>query len=509
MATNSITGRFRDIEVSFSANGQRILMSLENLEAHERRVRVMYQRLPISGRANWTDFHLTDEKESAVMPTDVMQAYRLTFFVDNYEPISTHIEKIVEELERLKNEMPEPEPEAIAPVEANQAPVEAEEAHLADVAQDDDALPEHDEEEETQPNLPQLGAAEDVPESEPPAGPVKPVLPPAPQIQPPAAASEALPAKPAIMNRLDAIPETNFGFQLTIPSLPPSAIAARKKAQTAVGISTTASATAMQKGGVFGNLANALRLSAGGRRNKAYYREEAERVQNELHDRIAKLEKDYEEGCGLVLEKWDAETLSQEETAVFLLNLMVNEIAAWRKEAKPEALAETLADIEARLKQTLKQTRGASVPSPTVFTAGPIADNERDLEKIRNECNGYIQKFTQKLANLEKKHAAKVEMLPFKKFLVEFVRDVLFVSVAKSTHPEPMPKRLNWFLELMDYEVMPIEIGVTKVSSPHHKLKGARASEFENGTILEVVTPGLQSKDGQRVVQAAIVIQSQ
>ena len=45
MATNSITGRFRDIEVSFSTNGQRILMNLENLAEHERRVRVMYQRL--------------------------------------------------------------------------------------------------------------------------------------------------------------------------------------------------------------------------------------------------------------------------------------------------------------------------------------------------------------------------------------------------------------------------------------------------------------------------------
>ena len=511
MATNSITGRFRDIEVSFSTSGQRILMNLENLAEHERRVRVMYQRLPISGRANWTDFHLADEKQSAVMPTDVMQAYRLTFFVDNYEPISTHIEKIVEELERLKSEMPEP----AATLAADQAAGEEEESHLAEVPQYEDASPESNaEEEEARPvaaaetlveNEP---AAEDAPESEPAAQPVKAVLPPAPQSLPPAA-DDALPTKPAIMNRLDALPETNFGFQIAIPSLPPSAIAARKKARAAINIGATASATPVQKGGVFGNLAHALRLSTGARRNKAHYREEGERVQNELHDRIAKLEKDYEDGCGLVLENWDAETLSQEETAVFLLNLMVNEIAAWREEAKQEALVETLTDIEATLKQTLKQTRGASVPSPTVFAAGPIADNERDLEKIRNECNGYIQNFTKKLANLEKKHAAKVEMLPFKKFLVEFVRDVLFLNIAKSTHPEPMPKRLSWFLELMDYEEMPIEIGVTKVSSRHHKLKGARSSEFETGTVIEVITPGLQSKDGQRVVQAAVVIQSQ
>ncbi len=563
MATNSITGRFRDIEVSFSANGPRILMSLENLAAHERSVRVMYQRLPISGRANWTDFHLTDEKESAVMPTDVMQAYRLTFFVDDDEPISTHIEKIVEELERLRSEVPEPqpEPEPTAPVAANQARVptppmerDADEKRpgpvpraLAAVPQDDDATPERaatppveEEAASLNPSAPGYPShaspvaeaqvtsePEAVPQSEPTTVPQKG----GPRAAVEAAeisnsretgsrdtveraaaqfkeASAALAAKPATVNRVDTLQETNFGFQISIPSLPPSAIAARKKTRAAISIGATSPVAPVQKG-VFGNIVQVLGISAGGRRNKAYYQEEGERVQNELHDRIAKLEKDYEDGCGLVLENWDADTLSQEETAVFLLNLMVSEIAAWRKEAKQEALVETLADIEATLKQTLKQTRGASVPSPTVFAAGPVADNERDLEKIRNECNGYIQGFTKKLANLEKNHAAKVEILPFKKFLVEFVRDVLFLNVAKCTHPAPVPKRLGWFLELMGYEVMPIEIGVTKVSSRHHKLKGASTSEFESGTIIEVITPGLQSTDGHRVIQTAVVIQSQ
>lgn len=536
MATNSITGRFRDIEVSFSANGPQILMSLENLAADERRVRVMYQRLPISGRANWRDFHLTDEKESDVMPTDVMQAYRLTFFVDDYEPISTHIEKIVEELERLKSEMPapapEPEPEPIAPVEAKQASVpepveEEEEAQVAEVPAEStvtaSAVPppqvgrgtpvlRHEPSEEVAQQVAASPASvpEEVPESQPASEPVKAVEPPAaPRIQPPAVQVNETSVKSTVVNPLDALPDTHLGFQIRVPSLPPSAIAARKKASAVVSIGATLPDASMQKGGIFGNLAQALGISAGGRRNKAYYREEGERIQNELHDRIAKLEKDYEDGCGLVLENWDMETLSQEETAVFLLNLMVNEIAAWRKEAKPDALVETLADIEAQLKQTLQQTRGASVPSPTVFAAGPVADNERDLEKIRNDCNGYIQRFTEKLANLEKKHAAKVEILPFKKFLVEFVRDVLFLNVAKCTHPEPMPKRLSWFLKLMAYEVMPIETGVTKVSSQHHKLKGSRNSEFETGTIIEIVTPGLQSADGKRVIQTAVVIQSQ
>lgn len=72
-----------------------------------------------------------------------------------------------------------------------------------------------------------------------------------------------------------------------------------------------------------------------------------------------------------------------------------------------------------------------------------------------------------------------------------------------------LPKRLTWFLDLVDSEVIPIEIGKTKVSSNHHKAKGACVSEFESGTIVEVVTPGLQSKDGKRVSQMAVVIEAE
>ena len=43
----------------------------------------------------------------------------------------------------------------------------------------------------------------------------------------------------------------------------------------------------------------------------------------------------------------------------------------------------------------------------------------------------------------------------------------------------------------------------------HHKVKDARPSECEQGTIVEVITPGLQSKDGKRVNQMAVVIEAE
>ena len=56
---------------------------------------------------------------------------------------------------------------------------------------------------------------------------------------------------------------------------------------------------------------------------------------------------------------------------------------------------------------------------------------------------------------------------------------------------------------------MSIEIGETKVLPSHHKVKDARSSEYEPGTIVEVITPGLQSRDGKRVNQMAVVIEAE
>ena len=192
---------------------------------------------------------------------------------------------------------------------------------------------------------------------------------------------------------------------------------------------------------------------------------------------------------------------------------MASEIIAWQKErgrARPETggIVETLAEVDKILRQTLKQTRGIGTPSPTLFP-NLLAENERDLEKIRNECDAYLRRFTSKLIEQEKKHATKIEILSFRKFLTEFIRDFLFAEIAKNTQGNTLPKRLNWFLELVDSEVMPIEIEETKVLSTHHKVKDARPSECEPGTIVDVITPGLQSTDGKRVNQMAIVIEAE
>ena len=79
-AKNSITGRFRDIEILFSIDGDATIMSVRNLVNTERKVRVMYQKLSMSGLANWTQFKLTDTPESLRLPTEILESLSLNFF---------------------------------------------------------------------------------------------------------------------------------------------------------------------------------------------------------------------------------------------------------------------------------------------------------------------------------------------------------------------------------------------------------------------------------------------
>lgn len=564
MARNSVTGRFRDIEIAFTFDGDAPMMSVRNLVNEEKRVRVMYQKLAASGLANWVNFQLTNTPILRRLPTEILEAHRLTFFVDDAEPVSARVEKIVAELNTLKPELsPENTPEDTAGLNGRntesvttdqdevrtpvlQAPEEPAAAPATSSLETHSHGDENPvlEDETTQ----QIAAAvEDIPKTEIPEpigtdldenAPPKSEIEVTQQVEVIAAphTSEVAPAKsvvpendqkpeetppptPIVMKlpkTQNAVPvsqivDSNLEFRITVPVFPPSALVEQRKAQAAAQLGTAASRR--KEKGVFGQLAQALGFTPSGRRGKTYYREKGEAIQNGFQDQLAKLERDYNEGYGLNLLNWNMDTLNEEEIAILLLNLMVNEVIAWQKETgrptpETEPLAQTLAEVDTRLRQTLKQTRGAATPSPTLFP-DLLAENERDLDKIQNECDAYLHRFASKLTEQEKNHATKIEVLIFKKFLIEFIRDYLFVEVAKSTQGNELPERLNWFLDLVNSEVIPIEIGKTKVSPKHHKVKGVCASEFETGTIVEVVTHGLQSKDGRRISQMAVVIEAE
>jgi hypothetical protein len=477
-------------------------MNLRNLVGDEKQMRVMYQKQSTSGLANWKQFQLANHPVSLRLPTEVLEAYRLTFFVDDAEPISARVEKVLAELE-ISTELPEEnlseDIETVTDTEFVDIPNQvdiytSEEPEVTAVKQ----VETTSDLSEIQPTKQALQARPKSPlESDEQFDPSHTVAQP----------STIRKVKPELPNV-----GSHSEFKISVSSLPPSALTSQQKSQisTAQESTNTSRKSKQKENGFLGQLVRTLK---GGKTGKAYYHERGEAIQNKFQDQLSKLERDYNEGYGLDLSNWKPETLCEEETAIFLLNLMVNEIIAWQKQtgrATPETgeVVETLAEVDTLLRQTLKQTRGISTPSPTLFP-NLLAENARDLEKIRNECDAYLHRFTGKLIEQEKQHATKIEILSFRKFLTEFIRDYLFAEIAENTQGNAPPERLNWFLELVDSEVMPIEIGKTKVLSSHHKVKDARPSECEPGTIVEVITPGLQSKDGKRVNQMAVVIEAE
>ena len=593
MARNSVTGRFRDIEIVFSIDSDCIIMSVRNLTDSDRRVRVMYQKLSMSGLANWMQFELTDTPVSRRLPTEILDAYRLTFFVDSAEPVYARVKKILDELHTLKSEQPaDTTPEDSAELRASTPEPEIQEAvditvptskPSEDTATQNAVPPLSVNGDTDEPSVSEVKATREVEKTVVSPATTKPLNPvstssetssdadvstapelvatqqieepeidmPDVEIPEPVAASidedkhltsedETMPQMIEDIEQMASVPppveqrpdqkgasvptksvmhavDANVEFKIELPALPPSALAERRKTEieklNADNPKSSKTPLKRREKGVLGQFAQALGLTGGGRRGKVYYQEKGETVQNEFQDQLAKLERDYNEGYGLNLSNWNPETLCEEETAILLLNLMVNEVIAWRKEigrATPEteSLVQTLDEVDARLRQTLKQTRGPSTPSPTLFP-NLLAENERDIEKIQSECDAYLQRFASKLVEQEKKHASKIEVIIFKKFLIEFIRDFLFVEVTKSIKSHELPERLDWFLNLVDSEAIPIEVGVTRVSPNHHRVKGALACEFEPGTIVEVIAPGLQSKDGRRVNQMAVVIEAE
>ena len=553
MARNSVTGHFRDLEIAFSIDSDCTIMSVRNLTDATRRVRVMYQKLSMSGLANWAQFELTGTPVSRRLPAEILDAYRLTFFVDNAEPVYARMEKILDELHTLKTEQPtETTPEDTAELAASKLEPQTQEAvdtpppalkPSEDTTTENAAPPLSVHSNTDEPSLSAVKATQDSEKTvahtattEPPnplstpletsgneAVSTAPEIEAIQQVEQPESVPPALKQQPeeryALVSTksVSCALNTNIEFKIEVPSLPLSALAEQRKAEAAeINARHTKSNRLLSKRkekGVFGHFAQALGLTAGGRRGKVYYQEKGETIQNEFQDQLAKLERDYNDGYGLNLSNWDPETLCEEEIAILLLNLMVNEMIAWRKEIgrttqEIEPLAQTLDEVDIRLRQTLKQTRGMSAPSPTLFP-DLLAENERDVEKIQSECDAYLQRFASKLTEQERKHASKIEVIIFKKFLIEFIRDFLFVEVTKSISGNALPERLEWFLDLVDSEIIPIEIGVTRVSHNHHRVKGALACEFESGTIVEVVSPGLQSKDGKRVSQMAVVIEAE
>ena len=257
------------------------------------------------------------------------------------------------------------------------------------------------------------------------------------------------------------------------------------------------------------NLEAASQDSPSGEVPKNTLREAETDVQN-ARERVAVLARAYREGQPIELGELETPTPSQK--VLGFLNMLASDIGKWKTEvvqsgeAHPglvDVLTYRAADITAKL----KAIRGESPPSPPLLSVETAPKTELELNDIRNACTVYVAQFQGMLIGYEL--GREVDIAEYNTFLPQFVTDRLFNGVARCIPFEALPERMDKFLHLVGYEVVPIEVGHTKADSRVHEIQGSRQTGDEPGTIVEVVSPGLQQQGGGTIVQKPVVIRGE
>ena len=240
------------------------------------------------------------------------------------------------------------------------------------------------------------------------------------------------------------------------------------------------------------------------------YLREAGTAVRDAHERVSVLARAYREGQPIEL--GELETPTPNQTVLGVLNMLASDIGKWRMEvgqlgkAHPE-LVDVLTYREADITARLQAIRGESPPSPPPFSVETAPKTELELNDIRNACTAYVAQFQGMLIGYEL--GREVDVDEYNTFFPQFTADILFNSVARCMPSEELSQRMNKFLHLVGYEIVPIEVGYTKADSRVHEIQGSRQTGDEPGTIVEVVLPGLQRIADSTIVQKPVVIRGE
>ena len=240
------------------------------------------------------------------------------------------------------------------------------------------------------------------------------------------------------------------------------------------------------------------------------YQREAETAVQKAREHVSVLARAYREGQPIELGELETPTPSQK--VLGFLNMLASEIGKWKTEVvqSDEAhpgLVDVLTYREADITAKLKAIRGESPPSPPLLSVETAPKTELELSDIRNACTVYVAQFQGMLIGYER--GREVDVAEYNTFLPQFITDRLFNGVARCIPFEALPERMDKFLHLVGYEVVPIEVGHTKADSRVHEIQASRQTGDEPGTIVEVVSPGLQQIGGATIVQKPVVIRGE
>ena len=202
-----------------------------------------------------------------------------------------------------------------------------------------------------------------------------------------------------------------------------------------------------------------------------------------------------------------------EANVLWTLNWVEATIREWKNEleqsgtANPDLIT-TLIYGEQAIKERLKGICGDLTPVPNQLELETDINTDTKLNEIRDKCNLHVVRLKDGLFYYEER--CEIEDLEqYNQFIPQFVKDRLFNGVARFLSVEQFPEHLYQCLELVGYEVVPIEIGETKADARLHDIQASRQTGIAPGTIVEVILPGLRRKADGEIVQKPVVIRGE
>lgn len=235
-----------------------------------------------------------------------------------------------------------------------------------------------------------------------------------------------------------------------------------------------------------------------------------EEISQEARTQVESLVQTYENGEPI---DWiDIEDPTPSQTTLQILNWMARSIENWEDDleqsgaANPE-LIQTLGYGNQVIKDKLKEIRGPAplVPEPPELETD--VNTDAAYNEFQNKCIAYVSRYEGFLIGLQL--GCKINEKEYDQFIPQFVKDRLFNSIARFIKFDQLPEQLDEYLQLVGYEIVPIEIGKTQADARIHEIQSSRQTNDESGTVVEIVLPGLQRIDDGEIIQRPVVIRGE
>lgn len=240
--------------------------------------------------------------------------------------------------------------------------------------------------------------------------------------------------------------------------------------------------------------------------NTVFYQVDAESTILETEERLEEIKRAYRDGEPINLDY--IETSIPSHNVVLTLNWIARAIREWITELEQSTainqdLIQTLKYAEQTIKEKLKTIREESMPALKPLNL----DTNVELDTIRDWSIAYPAQFEGVLIGYELGH--QVDEAGSDQIIPQFIKDQLFNNVARHIPHDQLQEQLDKYLQLADYEVIPIEVGITEADSRFHEIQGSKHTGVKRGTVAEVVNPGLMQKTDRSIVQKPTVIRAE